>query len=723
MATVTKLAINLAYHGQEAEAGLERTSKAMRDTGIAALDAANKFSQLNQDKIKSGGLDKDQIRSLTKLSELDQERAIDRMSEENALRKMSKSSQLIREQMMAATEAQSAADAKAAAENEKAAKTAESLAASAAARVKADADARALQISKLSKLDQQRLFDKEKREAAILAMTPRQQLVFEKAEKAKLKAAQEADRLAGLSFTGRIKESLKGMQDVKATLEMIRGISLLALAGPKMLVSSLTHMVELGAKLQTTQIRMGMLAGSFDAGAASLEKLRQTSRDFGAPLGELVAGFTALKNNGISNEDSTALLRTFSSVGGILGEGGVGALAASVGTMAKSGIADLAGLRRMADSGLGVFEELGKRIGTTAKEAEDLVSRGAVNAVTAVHAMQAAANSPEANAAKKLFEESLDGQLSRLKNSLTELMADIGLDLITNLNLAGIVNVLRGALEGVQLIVKSISDILKELSKPGASLEDNFKTARDFTITLAEVMSQIGIDFAKVVNSVAKIVNGVVDMKAALELAGSEQRFSDNQITRKEHNQNLNKIMNRQKDNTVSIINIAAMQENVDAFFKGVKASAAALDAQRALDKLAPVPIGGGPVGVGAGNQKNPMPEPVVRDAFSALRDLQILGGNATNQVRTDALAAIEAMRGKFNKGPSDNFAARVDANTAAAQEAILRNRGGGEANAVDQLRELIEMTKRDMATTQQKQDQLIDAVRNQRLVIPAQKL
>ena len=181
--------------------------------------------------------------------------------------------------------------------------------------------------------------------------------------------------------------------------------------------------------------------------------------------------------------------------------------------------------------------------------------------------------------------------------------------------------------------------------------------------------------------------------------------------------------MNRQKDNTVSIINIAAMQENVDAFFKGVKASAAALDAQRALDKLAPVPIGGGPVGVGAGNQKNPMPEPVVRDAFSALRDLQILGGNATNQVRTDALAAIEAMRGKFNKGPSDNFAARVDANTAAAQEAILRNRGGGEANAVDQLRELIEMTKRDMATTQQKQDQLIDAVRNQRLVIPAQKL
>lgn len=531
-------------------------------------------------------------------------------------------------------------------------------------------------------------------------------------------AGDAADKTA--SLFGKLGAALKGANDIKGTFDMVKGVSQFFIGTP---IAIAQAMLKLGGELQTTQIRMGLLTGSFDSGAASLEKLRQTSRDFGAPLGELVAGFTALKNNGISNEDSTALLRTFSSIGGMLGEGGVGALAASVGTMAKSGIADLGGLRRMADSGLNVFEELGKRIGTTAKDAEDLVSRGAVNAVTAVHAMQAAANSPEANAAKKLFEESLDGQLSRLKNSLTELMADIGLDLITNLNLTGIVNVLRGALEGVQLIVKSISDILKGLSKPGASLEDNFKTARDFTITLAEVMSQIGIDFAKVVNSVAKIVNGVVDMKAALEQAGNEQRFNDNQITRKEFNQNLNKIMNRQRDNAVSIINVAAMQEGVDEFFKGVKASAAALDAQRALDKLAPVPIGGGPVGVGAGNQKNPMPEPVVRDAFSALRDLQMLGGNATNQVRTDALAAIEAMRGKFNKGPSDNFAARVDANTAAAQEAILRNRGGGEANAVDQLRELIEMTKRDMATTLQKQDQLIDAVRNQRLVIPAQKL
>ena len=723
MATVTKLAINLAYHGQEAEAGLERTSKAMRDTGIAALDAANKFSQLNQDKIKSGGLDKDQIRSLTKLSELDQERAIDRMSEENALRKMSRSSQLIREQMMAATEAQSAADSKSAAENEKAAKTAESLATSAAARVKADADARALQISKLSKLDQQRLFDKEKREAAILAMTPRQQLVFEKAEKAKLKAAQEADRLAGLSFTGRIKESLKGMQDVKATLEMIRGISLLALAGPKMLVSSLTHMVELGAKLQTTQIRMGMLAGSFDAGAASLEKLRQTSRDFGGPLDELVAGFTALRNNGISNEDSTALLRTFSSIGGILGEGGVGALAASVGTMAKSGIADLAGLRRMADSGLNVFEELGKRLGVTGKEAESMVERGAVNATTAIHAMQAAANSPQAKEAASQFSASFQGQIAQLSNTVNEFMADIGKAFIEKIDIASIAGGIKGAFQGVSDVVMGIIDMFGSIDLGGP--EDSFISMRTIVIDLAESLL-IGLANAiDDMGGIETIANKIIakatwwadfyKAESFAQVGEANDRFQYLSQTADFHVKD--GVFQQKTANDI----VDATAKIKDMFGK-MRAENMVKDFEKMFDLADDIEEMVGPPAPGKAQQMPDIAPPQIADAFTALRDLQAIGGGITAKGRADALAAIEAMRGRFGVR-TDNFAASAQANTAAAQEAILRNRGGGEANAVDQLRELIEMTKRDMATTQQKQDQLIDAVRNQRLVIPAQKL
>ena len=55
-------------------------------------------------------------------------------------------------------------------------------------------------------------------------MTEKQQLAFEKSEKAKLEAQQKADRLAKMSFIERIKEMLKGMNDLKATIEMIRGV-------------------------------------------------------------------------------------------------------------------------------------------------------------------------------------------------------------------------------------------------------------------------------------------------------------------------------------------------------------------------------------------------------------------------------------------------------------------------------------------------------------------
>ena len=524
------------------------------------------------------------------------------------------------------------------------------------------------------------------------------------------------------SLFGSLGSALKGANDIKGTLEMAKGAFGLFVNTP---IAAFKALLTMGAELQTTQIRMGVLAGSFNDGAASLEKLRQTARDFGAPLADLVAGFTALRNNGISNEDSTALLRTFSSVGAILGEGGVGALATSVATMAKSGVADLGGLKRMADSGLNVFEELGKRIGTSAAEAEDMVTRGSVRAVTAIHAMQAAANSPEANAAKELFANSLDGQLARMKEQFTALFADIGLQLITQLNLPGILNVLRGVIEGVQIIVSAIGKTIGDSVGQSATLEDNFKAARDFTITLAEVLVSAAMEFAKVVNSAARLVNDVVDMRAAISQSVNERKLAEGSISNKEFNAEMNRIMNAQQEKKIKTIAIEEIIAKTDAFFKKLRQDAKALDDQRAADKLKPNALGVAPFAAVPGNANGNqiMPEPVVRDAFSALRDLKVLGGNATGQVRIDALAAIEAMRGKFNKGPSDNFAARVDANTAAAQEAILRNRGGGEANAVDQLRELIEMTKRDMAATLQKQDQLIDAVRNQRLVIPAQKL
>ena len=41
MATISRMAINLAWEGQEAEAGLAKTSNLLKQTGIAALDASD----------------------------------------------------------------------------------------------------------------------------------------------------------------------------------------------------------------------------------------------------------------------------------------------------------------------------------------------------------------------------------------------------------------------------------------------------------------------------------------------------------------------------------------------------------------------------------------------------------------------------------------------------------------------------------------------------------
>ena len=272
MATISRMAINLAWEGQEAEAGLAKTSTLLRKTGIAALDAAQNFSQMIRSKVDQLGLDNSQIKSLSKLSELDQERALARMEDEQNLKSMSKSSQMLYEQMVAQAEEQAAADEKAKAtakaraemiskltllekdlmfskEKERALlmtmtpeqQKAYELSKTTAEKTKAEAEQRQKMLAGLSALDRKRLLEKEAQEKAIFGMTEKQQLAFEKSEKAKLEAQQKADRLAKMSFVERIKDMLKGMNDLKATIEMIRGVMNLAFAIPKAMFSGLAR--------------------------------------------------------------------------------------------------------------------------------------------------------------------------------------------------------------------------------------------------------------------------------------------------------------------------------------------------------------------------------------------------------------------------------------------------------------------------------------------------
>jgi len=703
MATISRMAINLAWEGQEAEAGLAKTSTLLRKTGIAALDAAQNFSQMIRSKVDQLGLDNSQIKSLSKLSELDQERALARMEDEQNLKSMSKSSQMLYEQMVAQAEEQAAADEKAKAtakaraemiskltllekdlmfskEKERALlmtmtpeqQKAYELSKTTAEKTKAEAEQRQKMLAGLSALDRKRLLEKEAQEKAIFGMTEKQQLAFEKSEKAKLEAQQKADRLAKMSFIERIKEMLKGMNDLKATIEMIRGVMNLAFAIPKAMFSGLSGLVKLGGELETMQIQMGALVGNFDAGASSLENLRQITRDMGVPLGELVGGFKDLVTAGLNAGDAEKLLRTFSKISPLLGQGGMGQVTSGIGSMAQSGIAERSALDALQKGGINVYQALADKLSRVSgqfygiRDAQKAVENGAVLASTAIQAMQEAANSPKALEAALRISNSLEGQLGRLREGFTELLRDLGDGLLKGLDVTAFVNSLRGVFEAITLIVRSIVDMFMPILDPkerGAALEKTFISVRDTALDAAQNFAKMAIDLKAAFDTIfAKIEAEVNKIIARLEFGavGVFGGGAEGAINRAlEGEDKLGKARAKAA--------AAAAEKNkgeIDKFFDNIRKKAKELDAARVGDR-AQLPPNAGPE---LPNAKQ------VTDQFSNLRDLQLRSKQVGAVFNPGEIqSALSGFMSKMNQ-PDAGINQRIEAGSAAAAEAIIRN-------------------------------------------------
>lgn len=702
MATISRMAINLAWEGQEAEAGLAKTSTLLKKTGIAALDAAQNFSQMIRSKVDQLGLDNSQIKSLSKLSELDQERALARMEDEQNLKSMSKSSQMLYEQMVAQAEEQAAADektkstAKARAEmlskltllekdllfskeKERALlmtmtpeqQKAYELSKTTAEKTKAEAEQRQKMLAGLSALDRKRLLEKEAQEKAIFGMTEKQQLAFEKSEKAKLEAQQKADRLAKMSFIERIKEMLKGMNDLKATIEMIRGVMNLAFAIPKAMFNGLSGLVKLGGELETMQIQMGALVGNFDAGASSLENLRQITRDMGVPLGELVGGFKDLVTAGLNAGDAEKLLRTFSKISPLLGQGGMGQVTSGIGSMAQSGMAERSALDAMQKGGINVYQALADKLTRVSgqfygiRDAQRAVENGAVLASTAIQAMQEAANSPKALEAALRISNSLEGQLGRLREGFTELLRDLGDGLLKGLDVTAFVNSLRGIFEAITLIVRSIVDMFMPILDPkerGAALEKTFISVRDTALDAAQNFAKMAIDLKAAFDSIfAKIEAEVNKVLARLEFGavGVFGMGAEGAINRALEGEDK---LGKAKAKAAA----AAAEKNkgeIDKFFDNIRKKAKELDAARVGDR-AQLPPNAGPE---LPNVRQ------VTDQFSTLRDLKSRIGQGDVFQSGEIQSALSGFMSKMNQ-PDAGINQRIEAGSAAAAEAIIRN-------------------------------------------------
>ena len=536
------------------------------------------------------------------------------------------------------------------------------------------------------------------------------------------------------SIFGKFGAALKGANDIKGAFDMTKGVLQFFVGTP---ISVAKAMVIMGGELQTVRIRMGLLAGSFATGSANLEKLRQTSRDFGGPLAELVAGFTELKSAGISDKDASRLLRTFSGVGAFLGEGGVGAMAASVSKMAKSGVADIDGLTKMADSGLQVFELLGWRLGATAEEAAAMVKRGAVDATTAIFAMQAAIKSPEAMEMQARFAASFEGQVAKLKAGLDELMKDIGTGMIFGFQIPEFLNMMRAVLEGIQILVKQIVDTLEPIFAGNGDMENTFISIRDMTLEISESLVNAGIDFAASIekavivikDKTGKLDDGLTDVQNAADpqkwrnwLAdwflpdmGYKKDQMQAEIRRKANNVKANPL------DLIAAADAAAEKRKlaVKNAFDVAKLKAAENDLQRWLDQQ--MEAGDNPIGEIGGVVKANEKKKAFTDTLTPFRDL-LLQDNAVTQ--KSAFDAMQALRGKFNQPVTDNFAARVDANTASAQEAILRNKNTeGKKDLAQELNDLLKLANADDQRALKLQADTLNAIRNIKVFQPVVNL
>lgn len=496
----------------------------------------------------------------------------------------------------------------------------------------------------MSTLDRQRFMDKWNRDQKVLGMTAKQQLAFEAKEKAEEKAKRKAERWAEMSPMEKIKESLKGMNDLKALIEMLRGITQMVTAVPRALLG-------LGGELETMQIKMGLLVGSGEKGRAMLEDLRAASRDLGVPLGEVAGSFQKIVTAGVNAGDAEKLVRTFATVSPLLGQGGLEQVASGIAEMARTGVADASTLQNMQANGIKVYEALAARLSkvqgafVSVDDAIAAVNSQAVEASTAVLAMQDAVKTPEVLNAAQQFANSFEGQLARLKESATDLMRDIGKAFIDGLDIPAFLASLRGVLDAVASIVRLIAKSFAEIAGPNGDssrLEANFRAARDYGFTIAEVITKSANDFytqfqsiyldlelaaKKVTITFDKGVSGLISGETA-DLIDTYTYLNDLQ---KKHNEE----------------DRLAREKDIAGFFEKARSAAANSDQQKRFDFSLPKSLGG-------------MFEPV--------------------QIKQKALAS------------SDPLQQRIDSGSAAAAEAIMRNntRNGSK----DKQQEQIDATK-----------------------------
>ena len=320
-------------------------------------------------------------------------------------------------------------------------------------------------------------------------------------------AAEEKARQAAPKTSLFERIGIKGLADAKAGLEMIRGIMQTFVMVPAHAAFSV---MQLGSQLENMQTIARGLETRVGGGADSIERLRRISTGTGAPLETLNKAMLNLSASGMSIEDATRSIEKTSNAITLLGGTAEAAdmVTGAIGSLRESAIANEGPLRQLQASGLNVFGALQKEISratgqaVSLDEAMAMLRDGSVLSSTAIRAIFTA--SEDAAGAAEQVGNSFTGQFQRLTAGFTEMLRDIGQQLLRLFEPEKAFAALRGVFDGIMESVREIASAFAPVLDPadkGKQLKDLFDSGREVGKTLGKALMEAAATFKELMTA------------------------------------------------------------------------------------------------------------------------------------------------------------------------------------------------------------------------------
>jgi len=440
---------------------------------------------------------------------------------------------------------------------------------------------------------------------------------------------------------------IKGLADMKAGMQMIRGVFQTFVMAPVRLAANILQM---GAEMESAGIRMGALMGNMNAGKKTVRALSDAAMATGVPFEEMAKGFKSLMSEGLSAQGAVDVINQTRNAALLMGSGaeGFNAVIGAVNQLQANAAATEAPLKALQAGGIPVMEELAKKLSTVTGEVVDvnkameMVRQGTVLTATAIDAVFAASSSEKVAAAAMELEQSVEHQLAMAQAGFQEVLRNIGAELIKTFDPAQALAGFRGVMDGILQTVRMIADTFLPVIDPkdkGKGLQETFKFARDMTFTVAEQLIKGAITFKDYISDAASLLKVVLSEMKVMML--EQTKFWTTGWSPFGSGRTLLSTM------VISAEEHAALPEQI---------AAAKAEADKIKNQ-----------GFAAGTNLRP-----VEDAFKKLRDQAAAQDKAKVDAAAKAMADLAAAA-KAGKPPLDANAKAVQAQADAAKEAAAK--------------------------------------------------